>query len=72
MQSTIKRNKVDATPVGGHNVSVEPHELELLDEFVRHDSVASLAGAIAERLGGDASDKDLIASADLGTGRRKD
>ena len=36
---------------------------------MRHDSVASLAGAIADRLGGEVSDKDLIASADLGSRR---
>lgn len=79
MRSTSRRKKLDAAPSGGHDLAVEKHdlavekhELELLAEFVRHDSVASLAGAIAYRLGGDASEKDLIASADLGASRRKD
>jgi hypothetical protein len=34
---------------------------------MRHESVASLADAIADRLGGKVSDKDLIASANLGS-----
>jgi hypothetical protein len=47
-------------------------ELALLAEFMRHDSVAALAGAIAERLGGTVREKDLIAGADLGSRRDKD
>jgi hypothetical protein len=46
----------------------EQSELALLAEFVRHDSVAALAGAIAERLGGTVHERDLIAGADLGSG----
>jgi hypothetical protein len=40
--------------------------LALLSEFMRNDSVASLAGDIAERLGADARGDDLIAAAGLG------
>jgi len=40
-------------------------ELVLLAEFMHHGSVASLAGAIAKRLGGRARGADLIARADL-------
>ena len=46
-------------------------ELALLAEFVRHESVACLAVAIAERLGGDVRDQDLIACADLDVSRPK-
>ena len=44
----------------------EQGELALLTQFMRHDSVASLANAIAERLGGAAHGEDLIAAAGLG------
>jgi hypothetical protein len=43
----------------------EQDELALLAEFLRHGSVAALAGAIAKRLGGRARGADLIARADL-------
>jgi hypothetical protein len=46
----------------------EERELALLSQFMRHDSVASLANAIAERLGGSARGGDLIAAAGLGLG----
>jgi hypothetical protein len=45
-------------------------ELALLAEFMRHDSVASLAGEIAERLGANVRGEDLIAAAEIGAGRR--
>ncbi len=45
-------------------------ELALLAEFVRHDSVAALAGEIARRLGANVCDKDLIADAGLDPRRR--
>ena len=48
----------------------ETRELALLAEFMRHDSVASLANEIAERLGANVRDKDLIAAADLGASLR--
>lgn len=44
----------------------ERGELALLTQFMRHDSVASLANAIAERLGGAVDGGDLIAAAGLG------
>ena len=47
----------------------EQAELALLAEFMRHDSVASLAGAIAARLGGNVRETDLIARADLAPSR---
>jgi hypothetical protein len=45
-------------------------DLAMLEEFSRCDSVASLAGAIAERLGRKARSEDLIAEAGLAAGRR--
>jgi hypothetical protein len=47
------------------HASDERGELALLTQFMRHDSVASLANAIAERLGGSARGGDLIAAAGL-------
>jgi hypothetical protein len=47
----------------------EGGEMALFDEFMLHDSVASLAGAIADRLGANMRDEDLIASAGLGPRR---
>ena len=44
----------------------EQVELALLTQFMRHDSVASLANAIAERLGGAVHGGDLIVAAGLG------
>jgi hypothetical protein len=44
----------------------EQGELALLIQFMRHDSVASLANAIAERLGAGVDGGDLIVAAGLG------
>ena len=55
----------------GRRAADEPNELALLAEFTRHDSVAALAGAIAQRLGGAVRDKDLIGGADLDSRRDK-
>lgn len=44
----------------------EQRELALLTQFMRHDSVASLANAIAERLGAGVDGGDLIVAAGLG------
>lgn len=44
----------------------EGSELALLAQFMRHDSVASLANAIAERLGAGVHGGDLIVAAGLG------
>jgi hypothetical protein len=43
----------------------EERELALLTQFMRHDSVASLANAIAEPLGGGVRGGDLIVAAGL-------
>ncbi len=43
----------------------EEGELALLMQFMRHDSVASLAKAIAERAGGRVGSGDLISAAGL-------
>jgi hypothetical protein len=48
----------------------EKRELALLLQFMRHDSVASLANAIAERSGGDVGAGDLISAAGLSPARR--
>ena len=56
-------------PKGERDTSLHLHateeesELALLAQFMRHDSVASLAKAIAERTG--ARSQDLIAAAGL-------
>jgi hypothetical protein len=55
----------------GAQGSDEAGELALLAQFMRHDSVVSLASAIAERLGGPIHGGDLIAAAGL-CARRKD
>lgn len=43
----------------------QERELALLTQFMRHDSVASLADAMAERMG--LRGRDLIAAAGLGS-----
>ncbi len=47
----------------------QERELALLAQFMRHDSVASLAKAIAARSGGSMRAGDLIAAAGLGPNR---
>lgn len=47
----------------------ETRELALLAQFMRHDSVVSLASEIAERLGGTMRGGDLIAAAGLSASR---
>jgi hypothetical protein len=47
----------------------EERELALLAQFMRHNSVVSLANAIAERFGGRMGGADLIAAAGLDRGR---
>jgi hypothetical protein len=65
MQTELKRRT--AAPDGRlrSHATDEMRELALLAEFMRHDSVASLANEIAERLGASVRSKDLIAAADL-------
>lgn len=47
----------------------DERELKLLTQFMVHDSVASLAEAIAERLGDGMRGGDLITAAGLGSNR---
>jgi hypothetical protein len=61
-------------PTGDHlraRTAEEERELALLAQFMRHDSVASLAKAIAARSGGSMRAGDLIAAAGLGPNRRE-
>jgi hypothetical protein len=65
MQKRLRgKTFVAARPAKGAALHDE-HELALLAEFVRHGSVASLAGAIAKRSSGRTKGADLIARADL-------
>ncbi len=66
MRSNFKRHQGTATHRGKRHQTDEEREGALLAEFMRHDSVASLAGAIAKRLGGNEREADLIARAGLG------
>ncbi|HZZ61836.1 MAG TPA: hypothetical protein VFE63_11770 [Roseiarcus sp.] len=65
MQKRSRRETFFSTRGRGDVVHCNENEIALLAEFMRHDSVASLAGAIAARLGGKARQADLIARADL-------
>lgn len=69
MQKRFKRETFAASRRENRRAANEHDELALLAEFMRHDLVASLAGAIANRLGGNARKTDLIARADLDPGR---
>ncbi len=63
---TRSRQKTFASAPHDEDVSQRnDEETALLAEFMRHDSVASLAGAIAARLGGNARQADLLARANL-------
>jgi hypothetical protein len=68
MQKRLRKTFVSSQR-GADVVHREENEIALLAEFMRHDSVASLAGAIAARLGGETRQADLIARADLGPRR---
>jgi hypothetical protein len=65
MRTNLRRGRGLTTRRGEESLTDEEREIELLAEFMRHDSVASLAGAIAERLGGNVRKDDLIARAGL-------
>jgi hypothetical protein len=69
MQIELKRRPADPAGLAGKEAADETSELALLAEFMRADSVASLAGHIAERLGAGARGDDLIAAAGLGRNR---
>jgi hypothetical protein len=70
MQIELKRRRAEAAGRAGSDATDERSELTLLAEFMRADSVTSLAGNIAERLGAGARGDDLIAAAGLGQNRR--
>ncbi len=56
------------TATTNKRTTAEERELALLAQFMRYDSVASLAKAIAARSGGSMRAGDLIAAAGLGPG----
>jgi len=70
MQTELKRRPANSAGRAGSEATDERRELALLAEYMRADSVASLAGDIAERLGADLGGDDLIAAAGLGANRR--
>jgi hypothetical protein len=70
MQIELKRGPADPAGRARPEATDERSELALLAEFIRADSVAALAGDIAERLGAGARGDDLIAAAGLGLRRR--
>jgi len=66
MQTVLDKPGADANdPVRVHAAD-EERELALLAQFMRCDSVASLANAIAERSGDGVRGGDLIVAAGLG------
>jgi hypothetical protein len=65
MRNSSKCKRPPLSQRAGRGAADETRELALLAEFLRHDTVASLAGEIARRLGGEARDTDLIAGANL-------
>jgi hypothetical protein len=70
MQTALDLPTVDPNdPLRAQAVD-EERELALLTQFMRYDSVASLANAIAERLGESARGGDLIVAAGLGLNGR--
>jgi hypothetical protein len=65
MQTVLDETTAELDSRLGAQAADETRELALLTQFMRHDSVASLAKAIAERLGGSVRGGDLIAAAGL-------
>jgi hypothetical protein len=65
MQTVLHQPTADADDHLRADPADEGRELALLAQFMRHDSVASLANAIAERFGGRMRGGDLIAAAGL-------
>jgi hypothetical protein len=68
MRDRLKRKLRIAAPLEAGRPADDAREFALLAEFMRHDTVASLAGAIAERLGDNMLDTELISDAGLGSG----
>jgi hypothetical protein len=69
MQTELKPRSADSAGGAPSEATDERSELALLAEFMRADSVAALAGDIAERLDADLRGGDLIAAAGLGGNR---
>jgi hypothetical protein len=69
MQTGLHQPIADADDHVRAQSADEERELTLLDEFMRHNSVVSLANAIAERFAGRMRGGDLIAAAGLDRGR---
>ncbi len=69
MQTELKPRPADLARRPPSEAKDEESELALLAEFMGANSVASLAGDIAERLGADLQGDDLIAAAGLGGNR---
>jgi len=65
MQIELKPRPAETAGRAGSETMDETRELALLAEFMRAESVVSLAGHIAERLGLGARGDDLIAAAGL-------
>jgi hypothetical protein len=65
MRTNLGHGPGHATRRGEQSLTDEERESVLLAEFMSHDSVVSLAGAIAQRIGRGARKDDLIARASL-------
>jgi hypothetical protein len=68
MRKSARFRSYAANRQSGTRADDERRELQLLNEFTNSGSVASLAGAIAARLGREANSEDLISEAGLGAG----
>jgi hypothetical protein len=69
MQTALDQPSADGADRLCAHAADEKRELALLTQFMRHDSVASLANAIAKSLGGSVRGGELIAAANLGSSR---
>ncbi len=69
MQTGLHKPTADADDDPRAHAADEERELALLAQFMRHNSVVSLANAIAEQFGGRMRGADLIAAAGLDRGR---
>ena len=67
MQTVLDKPGAGADDARRVHAADEERELALLAQFMRCDSVASLANAIAERLGDSVRGGDLIVAAGLGS-----
>jgi hypothetical protein len=70
MQTELTRTTAGSAGRLLRDATDDRRELALLAEFMRHNSVGSLAGEIAGRLGASVRGEDLIAAADLGASPR--